>query len=327
MNLSKSAVRRYRIIDGMLRNSRLKYPNMAEIINTINAKLDFEPSSETIQKDIANMRLPYPDGFDAPINYCYRNKGYEYTDANYSLSGIALRQEDLETICEAVDLIRCIGGSRISEQFNHAVEKLLAATIESSPLKKYSMPVLQTMIPPASMGMKHFDILYEACKERITLSMLYFSNDNRHFMHTFLDAFLVKEFNNRWYVIGYSEKHQAIKTFGLDRISEPLKIKRTYRETSPKIIESYLHEMYGVHPLAAAKKETISIYASAQMTQDFEAYPIHVSQVIKKEGSGAAEITFQLIPTKELASYFLSKGSQLKITGPQNFINSIQSLV
>ena len=93
MNLSKSAFRRYKVIDGLLRNPMRKYPNMNEIIDACLDKLDFLPSKETIQKDLANMRLPYPDGFDAPIRYCHINRGYEYTDPNYSLSGVSLRQE------------------------------------------------------------------------------------------------------------------------------------------------------------------------------------------------------------------------------------------
>jgi predicted DNA-binding transcriptional regulator YafY len=107
-----------------------KYPTMTEIIDACIEKLDFEPARETIQKDLANMRLPYPDGFDAPVRYCPRRKGYEYTDPNYSLAGVSLRQEELDVITDAVDFIQALGGTRISHQFNNAVEKLLSATKE-----------------------------------------------------------------------------------------------------------------------------------------------------------------------------------------------------
>ena len=85
VNLSKSAFRRYKVIDSVLRNSMNRYPKMVDFMEACHSKLDFYPSEETIQKDIANMRLPYPDGFDAPIRYNRAERGYEYTDSEYSL--------------------------------------------------------------------------------------------------------------------------------------------------------------------------------------------------------------------------------------------------
>ncbi|MEY4604355.1 MAG: hypothetical protein RIT43_1647 [Bacteroidota bacterium] len=167
MNLSKSAFRRYKVIDSLLRNPMRKYPGMEEIIQACIERLDFEPSPETIQKDIANMRLPYPDGFDAPIHYNRQRRGYEYLDPNYSLAGVSLRQEELVAIQEAVELIQSIGSSRISENFTHAVEKMLSATLEVEQNKEDRLPVLQMMSPPPSRGFEHFDLFYKACKEKI----------------------------------------------------------------------------------------------------------------------------------------------------------------
>jgi predicted DNA-binding transcriptional regulator YafY len=319
MNLSKSAFRRYKVIDGLLRNTMKPYPSMQEIIEACLDKLDFEPSVETIQKDLANMRLPYPDGFDAPIRYVHAKKGYEYTDPNYSLTGIALKQEEIDTITEAVDLIRIIGGSRISNQFNHAVEKLLSATVESRQSQEQKRTVLQTMIPPVSRGFEYFDLFYEACKERIPISILHFSYGKRTFLHTILHPFLIKEFDNRWYVIGYSEKHDAVRTFGLDRINEPLKVKKKFQAANPSEVEAYLNDVYGVFPIPEAKKETIKIWANQLATHYYQAYPLHESQQIQKKGSGSSEITFELIPSIELARYFLSQGNQVRILSPKWF--------
>ena len=132
MSLGKSALRRYKVIDLLLRNSFRRYPTMLDIIEACHDKLDYRPSEETIQKDIANMKLSPPDGFAAPIRYNRTNRGYEYTDPNYTLAGVSLLQEELDAIFEAVDIIRSIGGSRIGDKFNYAVEKILFTTLERS---------------------------------------------------------------------------------------------------------------------------------------------------------------------------------------------------
>ena len=326
MNLSKSAFRRYKVIDELVRNPRRKYPTMNEIIDACWEKLDFMPSKETIQKDIANMRLPYPDGFDAPIHYCPRNKGYEYTDPNYALAGVSLRQEELDTIRESVDLIRSIGGSRISHQFNNAVEKLISATIERNINEEEKRPVLQTMIPPISRGFEHFDSFYLACKERMPISFIHFSYKKRNYRHVIIHPFLIKEFENRWYIIGYSENHQEIRTFGMDRISEPLLLKKKFHKVDSSAIDAHLNDIYGVFPIPNAKKEVIRIKVSELGTHYMQAYPLHESQVIKKHSEGTSEITFQLIPSIELARYLLSQGRHVQIIAPKWFQKFTQDL-
>ena len=319
MNLSKSAFRRYKVIDSVLRNSMKRYPKMDQFIEACHAKLDFYPSEETIQKDMANMRLPYPDGFDAPIRYNRAQKGYEYTDPEYSLIGVSLRQEEIDAISEAIDVIRNIGGTRMSDKFNHAVEKILSSTLERANANEDVVPVIQTMIPPVSRGFEHIELIYKACREHIPISFIHFSYKKRTFNHVLLHPFLIKEFENRWYVIGYSEQHDAIRTFGLDRVTEPLLIKRKYHYSNPQLINAYLNDVYGVFPIPAAKKELIKIHVSQLGTHYFQAYPLHISQTIKKESIGTSFITFQVIASVELARYFLSQGRHVKIVKPKWF--------
>lgn len=326
MNLSKSAFRRYKVIDNLLRNKVRRYPTMDEIIEECRVKLDYDTTSETIQKDIANMKMPYPDGFDAPIKFNRRHMGYEYADPDYSLTGVSLRFEELEAIQEAIELVRSIGGSRVSDKFNHAMEKVLSATLEIGNSIEEKQPVLQTMVPPISRGFEHFDFLYRACREKIPISFIHFSYKNRHFKHIILHPFLIKEFNNRWYVIGYSETHNAIRTFGFDRISDPLFLKIKYIRSDAKETKAFLNDVYGVFPIPQANKEEIEIRVSKLETHNFNAYPIHVSQRIEKFPHGESIIKFQLIPSIELAQLFLSKGKQVKILEPQWFIDFTKNL-
>ena len=327
VNLSKSAFRRYKVIDSVLRNSMKRYPTMVDFIEACHTKLDFYPSEETIQKDIANMRLPYPDGFDAPIRFNRREMGYEYTDPNFSLSGVSLRQEEIDAISEAVEVIRSIGGSRISDKFNHAVEKILSTTLERTNADQDIVPVLQTMIPPVSRGFEHFDLFYKASREHIPTSFIHFSYKKRKFNHVVLHPFLIKEFENRWYVIGYSEQHGSIRTFGLDRVSEPLLIKKKFHYTDPQVVNTYLNDVFGVFPIPEARKESIKIHVSQLGTHYFQAYPLHTSQKIEKESGGTSLITFEVIASVELARYFLSQGRHVRIVEPKWFIAFTKDLV
>jgi predicted DNA-binding transcriptional regulator YafY len=326
VNHGKSAVARYRVIDIMLRNTMRRYPTMEDLINGCEIKLSIRPSAETIQKDIANMRLPFPDGYDAPIRYNRYHKGYEYTDPNYTLAGVTLRPEELEAVSEALEIIRSIGGSRISNKFSHAAEKLLSASLENTDEQEDKLPVLQTMNPPVSQGFEHFDLLYKACRERVVVSFIHFSYEKRTFKHILLHPFLIKEFENRWYIIGFSEQHQAVRTFGLDRVNNPVLVNIKYKRTGAELVRSFLHDVHGVFPIAGAVKEKVVLHTSKLLTHYFKAYPLHESQVIKKKSEGSSFIILDLIPSVELARFILSHGKDIIIARPRWFARFIHKM-
>ena len=77
MPINKNAYRRYKVIDSCLRNKMRTYPKMNDLLAAIEEKLDVNTTAETVQKDIATMKMLPPDGFDAPIKFnpsIYDNK-------------------------------------------------------------------------------------------------------------------------------------------------------------------------------------------------------------------------------------------------------------
>ena len=68
MPINKNAWKRFTIIDSLLTNKMKPYPRMEDIIEACRVK-HLDPSQETIQKDIAQMKMTRPDGFEAPIQF------------------------------------------------------------------------------------------------------------------------------------------------------------------------------------------------------------------------------------------------------------------
>jgi predicted DNA-binding transcriptional regulator YafY len=77
-----------------------------------------------------------------------------------------------------------------------------------------------------------------------------------------------------------------------------------------------LKDIYGVYPIRDLKKEKVKIRVSELTTHYLLAYPLHESQKITKESHGSSFITFELIPSDELAKYFLSQGKDIEILQP-----------
>jgi len=326
MPINKSAYRRYKIIDQLVRNKMKRFPTMTEIIDACWDKLGIDTSPETIQKDMANMRKLPPEGFDAPIYYDHKGRGYAYSDPDYELGGVSLSDTDIETIRESIEFIQTIGGSRISEKFNHAMEKILSTSIEEFSAGNTKQAILQTMNPPKSRGFEHFDLFYKACREKTPVSLVHYSYKKRNFSVLTIHPFMIKEFENKWYVMGFSEKHNQIRTFGLDRVFDPFLLKKKYIPVDKSTCEKEAHDYYGVFPIPNQKKQGVKIHVSALVTNYFEAYPIHESQVIEKEANGSSVISFNLIPTIELTRLFLSHGYHVKVIEPKWLIEFTENL-
>jgi predicted DNA-binding transcriptional regulator YafY len=327
MPINKNAFKRYKVIDMLLRNRMRRFPTLAEITEICIEKLDLKDlSTETIRKDMEHMRESQPNGFEAPIKYHPTNRGYYYTDPDYSIDKISLSADDVDTLKESIDLIKSIGGSRVSEKFNNAIEKILSTVLEEFPEGDSKQVFLQTMLPPKSRGFEHFDLFYYACRKKIPVSIIHYNYQKRIFNSLTIHPILIKEFENKWYIIAYSENHSEVRTFGLDRIFDPLLLKKKFINVEKNVLEKATSSYYGVLPIANQEKQTIKISISDLVTNYFEAYPIHESQQISKEPNGFSIISFYLIPTMELTRLFLSYGKDIKIIEPSWLIDYTKTL-
>jgi predicted DNA-binding transcriptional regulator YafY len=316
MAISRSAYKRYRLIDSLLRNIYKPYPTLLDIQRECSYKLNVLPSLETLQKDISNMKKS--EEFDAPIAFCRSNLGYYYTNPNYSINSIPLTENDVSSIKEALELINNLGGAnRVNDRFSYAIQKILATYQEEFPDSDTKRKIILTDYVEGAKGYNNFNSLFKACKNQYPISFSHYSYSYREFKVIIVHPILLKEFENRWYLVGYSEAHQSIRTFGLDRIYEPLHLKRKYIISNDKEVDSYCNDIYGVYPIENQPKQKIKFLTSIKITNYFEAYPIHSSQKYEKNQSGSSFFTIEVVPSMELIRLFRSYGKNLEVINPE----------
>lgn len=293
-----------------------KYPSLLDIQEACENKLDLSPSLDTLEKDIRNMKMPEPDGFDAPIVFCRLNKGYYYENPNFSISSISLTDNDINSIKEAMELLQNISGDRVGDRFSYAIDKVLSSFKETFPDGNSRRKIIQTDYVPGARGFENFDLLFSACKNKYPLSFVHYSYNKRAFKSVIVHPVMLKEFENRWYLVGYSESHGALRTFGFDRIYQPLLLKRKYITSNSDEVDLYTTNLFGVYPIENQPLQLITIKTSPIITHYFEAYPVHKSQKIEKRSSGVGILHFELVPTVELVRLFRSYGKELKVIEP-----------
>lgn len=241
MPINKEAYKRYKVIDACIGNKYKPFPSMDDLIQACEKNLDISPSPSTIQKDIQAMKEDEPNGFGAPIKFSKSRNGYYYSNQEFSIRKIPLTDADIEALKTATDMLSNFTGIRVGENLNHAIEKILTSFQEQFPEGNSKRKIIQTDSPPSHKGFEHFELLFKSAKDKIPVAFVHYSYKNRKFNSVIVHPILLKEFQNHWYLVGFSEYHKELRTFGLDRIYEPLLLKKTFIESKAKVNEEYFN--------------------------------------------------------------------------------------
>ena len=326
MPLNKEAYIRYKIIDACIISRHKRFPSMLDLINVCEEKLGKKFTISTIQKDIKAMKEDELLGINAPIKFSKQWNGYYYSDPEYSFHNIPLNDSDIEALKTATDMLANFAGTRVSENFNHATEKIFTSFRESFPDGNSKRKIIQTDSPPSHKGFEHFELFFRAAKDKIPVCFVHYSYRKRTFKSVIVHPVILKEFQNYWYVVGYSESHKQLRTFGLDRIYEPILLKRKFREANPSVQEKYFKYVYGVYPIPGQKRQKIIFRVYPMLGDYILSHPIHESQRIDNYGGdGALTISLKLVPSQELINFFLSFSNHLKVLKPEWIQNEIRN--
>ncbi len=323
MPANKYAQLRYRIIDRCLTNKHRPYPTKEDLRAACEEELygsDGEHISlSTIDKDLYAMRNEINLGYNAPIAYNRLHKGYEYTDPEYSIDRFPLRDEDVEAIELAAKTIAQFRGIPMFETSQDAIEKILARMrlrpVGDAP-DDSDFVLFDTA--PVYRGGEHLSVLLRAIREQLVVHFEYakFSGENtkRYTLH----PYLLKEYRDRWYVIGKNPKRKAVVVFGLDRIEGEVEVGNEFFERE----EAFDNERYFKHSIGITavpgKPEKIHLRFTPISGKYVESLPWHASQKVLKNDADGLEIELFLTDTKELRMEILSFGKDVEVLRPQS---------
>lgn len=328
MAYTKESYKRFFIIDSCINNKYRPMPKMEDLIEACEREFDKVFDKSTIQKDIKAMKFDAVLGFNAPIKYSRSHQGYYYDSKDYSIKTIQLNQTEIDSLHAVVDIIKVYGGERVSKNFNHAVEKIFSSLKERyETADKSDRQIVQTENAPEQKGFELFDLFVHVTKEKTPINFVHYSYELRSFSSVIFHPYLIKEFQNRWYAIGFSDTHDKIKVFGMDRIIEPFILKKEFflmRTFDPNF---YINDIFGVFPYGNQPKQKIEFNVSPEIANFFISQPIHSSQLVEKYyETGHLILSLNLVPSIELIRLFLQYSPNLSVIKPIWLKNKITAI-
>lgn len=319
MPQNKNAILRYRIIDKCLTNKMRKFPSMDYIIERIEEQIHSSLSKSMFTKDIESMREIY----NAPIKYIRSEKGYCYTDESFSLNSFPLTSEEIEALDFSTALFHQLKTTKMFEHFENAINKVIEGYRISKIIGKSESQILQVEEPLKSDGNVWLEIILKSITERNCIQVFYQGFGKEEKDHVF-SPYLLKEYHNRWYAIGYSERAKNVLVFALDRIVNIKKYKSRYFSNNNFTSADFFKYSFGITQVHGAKPEKVELVFTNQEAPYILSQPLHHSQEIVRHDKEGLHIRLQVYLTHELVMAVLGYGKEVTVLKPALLIQQIK---
>jgi predicted DNA-binding transcriptional regulator YafY len=325
MPTNKNALIRYRTIDKCLQNTGRKW-TLADLIDACSDALyeyegkDTYVSKRTVQLDIQFMRSDKL-GYLAPIEV-YEKKHYRYAEPGYTITEVPLTETDLDILSESMVMLRQFKDFSLFTELNGVIQKLEDKIYrEAEDLE----PIIHLDKNEDLKGLQHLDTLYQAILKRIVLKLTYQSFSARKPSTFSFHGFILKEFNNRWFLIGRKHDTKPILTLALDRISQiDLDLKTDY-DRSDFSPSTYYQDTFGVTVFATPPAEIV-LWVSRNNSPYVLTKPFHHSQrVIKTLNDHSVVIGLNLHLNFELERLILGFGDGIEVLEPASLRKRIKT--
>ena len=328
MPTNKHAIIRYRTIDRCLRdrNGRWDWRTLAqeciqeiEVATGVTVKL----SERTIKGDLADMRSNDILGYYAPIDYDRKEKSYYYTDPSYAISEVAINKEDKTQLNQALNILKQFAG--LSDVLGvQSILTKLQHTIDNR--VDHEQSIIHFDHPLDSPGQQWLYKLYNGIRLRQVVSIDYQPFGRSRSSHT-MSPYLLKEYQKRWYLIGYHHDKGDIRTLALDRM---LNLRESFVEYIAKTDfnpDQYFRDVIGVTISEGSQRQRILIKAFGLQVQYFKTRPLHISQTIVEEKDDYAIFSITVVINYELVSELFSYRQSIEVIEPEALRSQFQTEV
>tara|TARA_R110000868_G_scaffold411677_1_gene707384 strand:+ start:7340 stop:8356 length:1017 start_codon:yes stop_codon:yes gene_type:complete len=318
MALNKNALIRYKTIDKCLQNNYRQW-TLDDLIEACSDALyeyegrEVSVSKRTVQLDIQFMRSDKL-GYNAPIEV-YDKKYYKYEDENYSITDIPITENDMNVLAETVEMLKQFKDFSLFSELGGIIQRLEDKVYTE---KTNQASIIHLDRNENLKGLHWLDELYQAIQKKVVLKLEYKSfkaiDSNQIVFH----PCLLKEFNNRWFLIGMGNTSKGIVNLALDRI---VSIDYDFGITHLNFdfeADDFYKDVIGVTVNQGERTSTIKLWIDKFNAPYVLTKPIHHSQKIEIENEdGSVIITIKVKINFELERLLLGFGDALEVIQPE----------
>jgi predicted DNA-binding transcriptional regulator YafY len=273
------------------------FPSKQSMLDALKEK-DFSVSARTLDRDLERIRTD----FGLEILYDKSRNGYYIDEDNSVKVDSFFKFLEIVTIADV-----------FSEHTRSSKKILKFVSFDDSKSFK---------------GLNHLKTILMAISQCKDLDFVHENFTNKTNKDYQISPLLLKEYENRWYVIGVPKGMNEIRTFGIDRISQLFlgdesNLKRAQFEDQLKVFDTIIGLDY-----ENKKPIKITLLINELHVNYLRSLPIHHSQVIHDvNNQGQLLVDFFLVPNYEFKTQVLKMGENALVVYPIEFKEEIKNML
>jgi predicted DNA-binding transcriptional regulator YafY len=285
--------------------------------------IDKGVSKRTLQLDIQNMRSEKL-GYNAPIVVRNR-KYYTYEDPDFSITNLPLADGDLAKLNDAVEILKQFQAFDQFKEMSSLVSKL-ENKIHTEQFKERS--IIHIDKNENLKGLHFINPLYDAIRKKVVLKIEYQSFKARKSNPIHFHPHLLKEFNNRWFIVGLFNKEKKLSTLALDRIIEITEV----NDIKFHLDQSFNPDLYYQNVVGVTVNEgmfprNVLLKIDQRNAPYILTKPLHPSQQVLEKNREGIIVQIHVIPNYELERLILGFGSSLEVIAPTSLRKRIKTIL
>lgn len=325
MPTNKGALIRRQVLDRCLSSNRnFTLHELMEKCNDTLVEHGFRKvtSENTIRTDLFELEAQYTQAEIVPIRKG-RNIYYHYKDPNFSIYKIPLTDDEILGLTQAVSVLSRFDGMPGFEWLDRLIKRFKPSINIDTDIKS----IVGFDENPNLKGKEHFAPLLKSILGRQVLIVRYCGYRNPQETNLIIHPYFIKEYNNRWFLLGLNDELGQITTLAFDRILEFTPIVKTYKPNTSVDFSAFFNDMIGVSRSPEGTSQEVRLFISNSQLPYILSKPLHNSQRIVEKSENGAVLSLNVIFNYELEREILSLGDYVKVLYPPEFADKIKNRI
>lgn len=279
-------------------------------------------SKRTLQDDINYLKeveaapvISYKEG---------RQNYFKYADVSFSIRDKRVSADDEKNIRKAVNILRQLKGLSVADDIADTIQRL-EQKIELD--NELTSNVLQFEQNEHYSGNEWFADTYDILLQQKVMKLSYLSFAAQVPFTVHVHPYLLKQYNERWFLIGRCEEYNTIGTYPLDRFTDARVSNHVFVKDASFDAAVYDKYLLGVTIPPNAKPEMLVLEFSLQRAKYFLTKPFGFIENTETLPNGNMQFTLPMIINQELEAALLHYGKDVVIVAPENLRNKIAAIL
>jgi len=289
-------------IDQRIRAKR--FPNCTTLAREI------EVSRKTIARDIEFMR----DQLRVPIEFNKRENGYYYSEPNYFLPAVPLRESDILSLIINQRILSQYENTPYYDAIKGAIQQMLHYLPGELISELDPNFISFQALPSVAIERNYFDVIQQAILGFWQVSLRYHSLSRDEDTDRIVDPYLLHNHFSTWYLIGNCRLRDEIRIFALNRIIAIQITDTGFDKPDDFSIESLLQHSFSI--ICGGELYHVALKFNPYQARWIRERLWHKSQKLTELEDGGVMLEMDVQGLNEVKRWVLQYGSEVEVVAP-----------